>query len=276
VPGGVIACGLTPHTPRMAVEESAPDFVRPLITGSRQLGELIRGLEPDCLVLQTTHWVSTFNWYATAQPVHEGICVAEEAPDLIPGLPYRHPGYPDFATALAEGATAQDIPFFLNTSAHYRWDYGAFVPLKYIDPEGTLPVVTLPTVILSDLDECMRVGRVVDETARARNERVVYLSSTALSHALVRGPERWPTDERRALDEEFVQRLESGDLQALIRWFPDYARASVAEMGGRVVAGFLGALSAMASQPYGARRFGEYAQSSGSGNLSIALSPELI
>jgi len=96
-----------------------------------------------------------------------------------------------------------------------------------------------------------------------------------MSHALVRGPDCWPTDERRALDDEFVSRLDEGGLDELIAWFPEYARASVAEMGGRVVAGFLGALSAMADRPYGVRRFGAYAQSSGSGNLSIALSPVL-
>ncbi len=272
---GVIASVLTPHTPRMAVEASAPDFVRPLIAGSRELGDWIRSLEPDCLVLQTTHWVCTFNWYATAQPVHEGLCVADEAPDMIPGLPYRHPGHPEFAAALAERATGEGLPFLLNTCEHYRWDYAAFVPLQYIDPDGTLPVVTLPTVIMADLDESMRVGRLVDATARARGERVVYIASTAMSHALVRGPDRWPTDERRALDEAFVDRLESGDVEGLIEWFPTYARASVAEMGGRVVAGFLGALAAMAARPLGARRFGAYAQSSGSGNLSIALSPAL-
>lgn len=272
---GVIASVLTPHTPRMAVEETAPGFVRPLIAGSRELGDWIRGLEPDCLVLQSTHWVCTFNWYVTAQPVHEGLCVAEEAPDMIPGLPYRHPGHPAFAADLAGYASAQGVPFLLNTSEHYRWDYAAYVPLRYIDPDGTLPVVNLPTVIMADLAESMRVGRLVDETARARGERVVYIASTALSHALVRGPDRWPTDERRALDDEFVGKLEAGEFATLIEWLPEYARAGVAEMGGRVVAGFLGALSAMADRPCGARRFGAYAQSSGSGNLSIALSPAL-
>jgi hypothetical protein len=46
-------------------------------------------------------------------------------------------------------------------------------------------------------------------------------------------------------------------------------------MGGRVLAGFLGALSALADRSCGVRRFGDYGQSSGSGNLSIAVSPEL-
>ncbi len=272
---GIIASIITPHTPRMGVEATAPDFVRPLITGARELGTWIRGLRPDCIVLHTTHWVSTFNWYATAHDVHAGLCVANEAPDLIPGLPYRYRGDPDFARVLAAQASAQGIPFSLNTAEHYRWDYGTYVPLRYIDPDETLRVVTIPTVILSDLDECLEIGRLVDRCARAENKRVAFVASTALSHALVRGPERWPSEERRALDFKFIELLERGDIDAAVKWFPEYARASVGEMGGRVVAGFLGALQSMTNQAVGARRFGAYGQSSGSGNMSLAFSPEL-
>ena len=93
--GGLIASAVATHSPRMAIEETAPDFVRGLIAGSREMGEAVRGLDPDLIVLQSAHWVSTFNWYVTAHAVHEGVCMAEEAPDLIPGIPYRLPGDPD-------------------------------------------------------------------------------------------------------------------------------------------------------------------------------------
>ena len=43
-------------------------------------------LKPDLWVIVSTHWVSTFDWFATCQPKHEGLCVAHEAPNLIPGL----------------------------------------------------------------------------------------------------------------------------------------------------------------------------------------------
>jgi hypothetical protein len=33
---------------------------------------------------------------------HEGRCVADEAPDLIPGMPYRYRGDPEFAAALVD------------------------------------------------------------------------------------------------------------------------------------------------------------------------------
>ena len=104
--GGLIGCALTPHTPRMAKEDEAPDFIKPLISGSRALGEWVRGLEPDCVVLHTTHWVSTFNWYTSSHTVHEGHCFADEAPDLVPGLPYFYHGDPVFAHEIIDVASS--------------------------------------------------------------------------------------------------------------------------------------------------------------------------
>ena len=271
---GIIASVICPHTPRMAVAASAPDFVQPLIAGIKALGTWIRDLRPDCVVVHSTHWVCTFNWYATACSVHEGVCIAEEAPDLFPGQAYRYRGDPTLALTLCEHATADRIPFNPNTSEHYRWDYGSYVPLKYIDPDASLPIVTIPTVILASLDECLSVGRLVDSSARATGKRVVFVASTALSHALVRGPEQWPSAERQALDRKFIALIERGDVAAAIQWLPEYARESVSEMGGRVLASFLGALAAI-SRPSSVRRFGPYAQSSGSGNQTIACSPAL-
>jgi len=67
---GVIASAIAPHTPRMANEDAAPDFIRPLIAGAREMGEALRAFDPDLFVVNSTHWVSTFNWYATCQSLH--------------------------------------------------------------------------------------------------------------------------------------------------------------------------------------------------------------
>lgn len=272
---GIIACAIAPHTPRMANESEAPDFVHPLITGLREMGRCFAALEADCIVVQSTHWVSTFNWYTSAQPVHQGHCVADEAPDMIPGIAYRYRGDPALAGAIATTARADQIPCRLNTSTHYAWDYGTYVPMHYLDPEARLPVVSLPTVVLADLSECMRIGPAVNAAARAAGKRVIYVASTALSHALVRVPDAWPSEARQHLDRQLLRLLTAGRINDAKAWLPVYARDAVAEMGGRVLAGFLGALGAMQPATYGLRLFGDYAQSSGSGNQSLVCSPLL-
>ena len=218
---GIVAGAVVPHTPRMAIEDSAPAFVRGLIDGERELGRALRERAPDLIVLQSSHWVGTFNWYVAAHGVHEGVCVADEAPDMIPGIPYRRPGDPAFATALAARIRQAGLPCGLNDTPHFTWDYGSLVPLQYLDPAGTIPVVLLPTVFCSDLAESMTVGRLVQETAAALGRRVVHVASSALSHAIRRGPDLWPSQERQEMD----------------------------------------------------RRFGSYAQSSGSGNAAVGLWP---
>ena len=270
---GVIASAIVPHSPRMANEEEAPEFVRPLIAGAREMGEALRALGPDLFVVNSTHWVSTFNWYATCQSLHEGICVAGEAPDMISGIAYRRTGDSDFAQAFIDTLSERGVPCFANTSEHYHWDYGGLVPLLYVDPEGEVPVVQIPTVLLAGLDEAVEVGRLVHTAAERCGKRVVHLSSTALSHELVRGPSQWPTDDRQAMDQRFIELTCAGDIAALKSWLPEFSRAGVVEMGGRVAATFLGSLDALGDVTLTGRQYGAYGQSSGSGNVSLAVTP---
>jgi 3,4-dihydroxyphenylacetate 2,3-dioxygenase len=99
------------------------------------------------------------------------------------------------------------------------------------------------------------------------------MSSTALSHDLVRGPSQWPTDERQAMDLRFIELTCAGDIAALKNWLPEFSRAGVVEMGGRVAATFLGSLDALGDVPLSGRQYGAYGQSSGSGNVSLAVTP---
>lgn len=268
--GGVVASVLAPHTPRMADESGAPEFVRGLVGGLRELGEGLRALEPDVLVVASAHWVCTFHWYVTRQAVHEGVCVAEEAPDLIPGIAYRRPGDPAFADALLTAAGAAGLPCRANDTPHFAWDYGLLVPLLYLDPAATLPVVALPTCLSADFAECARVGEAVHAAAASSGRRVVFVASCALSHSLVRTPAQWPSEERRQLDARLVGLLCAGRAGEALDWLPEYNRQAVAEMGGRPLAVLLGALRRMAAGAAG-RQYGPYCPSSGSGNAAVGI-----
>jgi 3,4-dihydroxyphenylacetate 2,3-dioxygenase len=271
--GGLVAVAVAPHAPRLGIEERAPAFQAGLIDGLKQMGQALRGLRPDLFVVNSAHWVSTFNWYATVQDPHRGICVADEAPDLMPGTPYERKGDPAFARAFVEELRAAGIPALPNDSPHYAWDYASLVPLLYLDPDAEVAVVQIPTVHQASLDEAVGVGRALDRVAADTGRRACVIASTALSHALQRGPEKWPTPERIELDKQFIARLERGEVAGLLEWLPTYSREAVAEMGGRVLALACGALAALHARA-GALRgrlYGAYAQSSGSGNASIAV-----
>ena len=270
---GIIAAAAVPHVPTLGLPENTPEFQLTLVEGERALGRALRELKPDLFVVNSSHWICTFGWYATCQSVHQGVCVADEAPDLIPGIAYKRTGDAEFASALVEEWQARAIPGGRNESPHYAWDYGSLVPLLYLDPDADVPVVQIPTVILANQDECMRAGRAVHATAKRLGRRVVYIASSAFSHDLVRGRHFKPTAERETLDQRFIDLLKRGAMAEAIAWFPEYSRAVVAEMNGKPLAGMLGALQALAEEgvELQGEQYGGYAQSSGSGNASVVV-----
>lgn len=274
--GSLIACGVAAHTPRIGVETNAPPFQLGLISGLREMGRVVRRMRPDVIVLQSAHWVSTFNWYVTGHRVHEGVCIADEAPDLIPGTPYRRKGDPEFAATLVAKIKAVGIPCGLNEAQHYNFDYASLIPVQYMDPDAEIPMVTMPSVICAELDECVTVGRLVHDAAVACGRRAVFVSSCALSHKVVRGPDRWPPEECQALDRKFIALASEGNAKALLAFLPQFAKAAGAEMGGRTISGMIGAMQALehAHGPLTGRQYGSYAQSSGSGNANVYVTPK--
>jgi aromatic ring-opening dioxygenase catalytic subunit (LigB family) len=270
---GIIAAAVVPHVPTLGLPENTPDFQLTLVEGERALGGALRELKPDLFVVNSSHWICTFGWYATCQSEHQGVCVADEAPDLIAGIAYKRKGDPAFAAALVDEWQARGIPGGRNDSPHYAWDYGGLVPLLHLDPDAEIPVVQISTVIMADQAECMQAGRAVHAAAKRLGRRAVFLASSAFSHALVRGRHLKPRPEREALDQKFIELLKRGAAAEAAAWLPEYSRAVVAEMNGRPLAALLGTLQALdeeGAQLAGAQ-FGGYAQSSGSGNASVAI-----
>jgi aromatic ring-opening dioxygenase catalytic subunit (LigB family) len=272
--GGIVMSAIASHTPRIGIEAKAPQFLRGVIAGEYALGRAIAALEPDLLVLQSGHWVTTFTWYVTCQARHTGVCVADELPDLIPGVPYDRPGDPDFAQFLAAAIGGKGLLSGRNEAEHYKWDYGTFVPLQYLDPEERLPVVTMGTCILADLDECFEVGRAIREAAEVSGRRIVFVASSALSHRLVRDPASWPLPADQALDREFLDLLRAGRIGEAWRFLPGYAQQTQVEMGGRNIATLLGTLDGIPPPQLAAAQYGEYGPSSGAGHVNFALTVE--
>jgi 3,4-dihydroxyphenylacetate 2,3-dioxygenase len=276
---GVIAAALVAHVPTLGRAENTPDYQQTLVQAELTMGAALRAaLKPDIWVIVSTHWVSTFDWFATCQPKHEGLCIAQEAPNLIPGLPYSYRGDPEFGAALVDAWKEAGVAAVRNEAENYRWDYGTYVPLKYIDPAAEVAVVGIPVVLMADHKECLRAGAAVHATAKRLRRRVVFLGSTAMSHLLVRGRHHWPTPERVEADKRFIEQLKQGFIDEVIAGFTEYSRNVVAEMGGRALATLIGVASAMSrdGKTMAARQFGENAQSSGSNNAVLLIAEKQI
>ncbi|ATY85450.1 extradiol ring-cleavage dioxygenase [Kyrpidia spormannii] len=260
---------LSTHTPRMCHRDRVPPFQEPLVHALDQASGQLSDAEIDVLVTISCHWMSTFDHYVDATPVHEGLLTAEECPDLISQVPYRYRGDRDLGIALAEAGRAAGIPVISFEDPAYVLDYGTVVPLRYLDPREELAVVPLSVCWSADLDESYQWGQVIGQTLKKSGRRAAFVASGALSHNLVRGPERWPTTMEMALDQKFIELLQDQKLEEVRQMLPSFAQAAKVESGGRHVAVLLGVLSEIAA--YHAEYLG-YAQSSGSGNPIMVFS----
>lgn len=271
--GGIIRALVAPHVPRIGIEAKAPPFLKGVIGGLHSMGRELRAAKPDLLVLLSAHFVSTFNWQVTMQAEHKGLCVAEEAPDLIPGVPYHRRGDPEFAEALVKEIQIIAAPVVRNETPHYSWDYGTYVPLNYLDPEQKIPVVVLPSVLAANLEECFSVGTAVRSAALATGRRVVFIASCAFSHKLQRGQGMWPAEQSQKRDRDFIAALVEGRITEAKVGFADYAEAVTTEMGGRPMATLLGCLDDKNGERFVGMLHGTYGPSSGSGNACVSIRP---
>ncbi|GAB7389163.1 3,4-dihydroxyphenylacetate 2,3-dioxygenase [Bacillaceae bacterium] len=261
---------ITAHVPRICFEDKVADFQKPLVNGMKEASKVIYALKPDVLLIVSCHWMSTFHHFVDATPQHKGILTAFECPELISDVHYHYPGDEELATQLVEAGKEAGLPVVKVTDPTYVWDYGTVVPLRYLVPKEDIPIIDLSVTWAASLDETYQWGQTIGKVLRESKKRAVFVASGALSHNLVRGPEKMPTRAEQALDNQFVDYLLSGDFISAREMLPQYARAAGVESGGRHLAMFLGVLE---GEQYKATHLG-YAQSSGSGNVIMTFEPQ--
>ncbi|SFE40429.1 3,4-dihydroxyphenylacetate 2,3-dioxygenase [Bacillus sp. OV194] len=260
---------LVPHTPRMCHEDQAPKFLNEIIEGMHQVARVIEDVKPDVIVMISCHWLSSFKHFVDATPEHKGVLTAFECPELISDVRYRYPGDEDLSTQLVEAGIEAGLPIVKVNDPTYVWDYGTVVPLRYLVPNGDIPVIDLSVTWAASLEETYVWGQQVGKVLRESDKRVIFASSGALAHNLVRGPEAMPTLSELALDRQFIDYLQQSDLSSAWNMLPQYAKNAGVESGGRHLAMLLGVLEGNHKSDY----YG-YGQSSGSGNVIMTFEPQ--
>lgn len=267
--GGLIAAAIAPHTPFLLDEAHTPPRLRGVLAGCHELGRLIRGLAPDLLVINSSHWNTPFLWYVTSHKRHRGRIISDKDDHQIGTRDYDYSGDPEFAHALAAAIAADGLPSGEADDPTLSWDYGVYVPANFISPDAKLRIVVLSTCLMATLAECRRVGSLVDRVARQTGRRTVFIASTAFAHKLAVDPENEPPPAHREADLAFIGLLRDGRFAEAWTRLPSYAAQVHAELAGRSLAIFLGGFDPAA--PVTPHALGEYGHSSGSGNFALAL-----
>ncbi|GAA4707629.1 extradiol ring-cleavage dioxygenase [Brevibacillus fulvus] len=256
---------LAAHVPSMCYEEKVPDFQQELVKGMKKMRDRIHEMQTEAIVLMSCHFPGTFHHYVDATPHHRGILTSVEAPDLISDVAYDYPGDEQLANQLVKAGVEAGLPVVGFDDPTYIWDYGTVVPLRYLTPDGDIPVISLSVCWSASLEESWQWGKVIGQVLRQSEKRTVFISSGALSHNLVRGRHHMPTLSEQAMDNQFIEYLMKLDLSAAREMLTQYARISSVESGGRHLAALLGVL-----EPNQKAEFWGYGQSSGSANAVIS------
>jgi 3,4-dihydroxyphenylacetate 2,3-dioxygenase len=267
---------LSVHTPRYCTLEAAfqgtlaSEAFRPVRDGLCAQGQEVARSRLDAVVINSCHLISTFPTVVDGTPRHRGVLTAQEAPELIHGVPYDYPGDYELAARLIARGRADGRQSVLANDVHYPLDYGTVMPMVcYLDPAQRLPMVPVSVCLSADLGEAFGWGRCLAEVARETPKRVGFVASGSVSHKLVRDPPRGPRPDDEALDHRFAELLAAGEYEKLWAWLPEFARAAEPEMGGRHLAMMLGTI--LGSGERFVSTVHAYGPSSGSGNYVISL-----
>jgi hypothetical protein len=189
----IVAAALTSHAPLITgkPEISRPEQRDRLYAGFHELGRRLVAARPDLIVMFVNDHLQNFP-YSNLPAFCVGLAPSYDAPAdggsarfmRIP--PRKVRGVPEWSMALLERGLNGGFDFAYSYEIE-SWDELS-VPLHFVDPDGTFPVVPIYTNCgappLPAPRRCHQLGAFVGEFIRSRPgaERVALLATGGISH----------------------------------------------------------------------------------------------
>ncbi len=237
------ACAVS-HAPGIvAWRDAAPLAQRErLSAGFEVLRERLAAARLDALVLFTSeHWTNFFLDHMSA------FCIGRADTFSGPVEPWLKieqaviRGDAPLARSLIERCYIEDIePSF---SDELELDHGSIIPLHFLDPDHSHPVV--PIIINSlappqpSARRCYQLGRIVGDLVRASPRRIGIVASGGMSHD---PGERNHGRIDQEFDRQFLRDMASGQTARLLSYAP--ARLAAAGAGAFELLGWIAAAGA--------------------------------
>ncbi len=209
----IVFASAVSHTPGIRAWADAPpaEQRKRFFAGFEQLGSTLRDAQPDAILIITTEHFA--NFFLDAMPA---FTIGQGDSHFGPVEPWLKvaqgvtPGEPALASRLLSACF--DAGFELNYSHELKLDHGTMVPLSFLDPERTLPVVPLIINAMTDPmpqpARCYALGKALGTALEADASRVAVVATGGLSHA---PGERTHGDIDVDFDQDFLRRLEAHD-----------------------------------------------------------------
>jgi len=222
------------HVPSMFISElDGPNkgCRQAAIDGLAKIGDRLRALEVDTVVIADTHWLVNAGYHINANTDCSGVYTSTEFPHFIRNLEYSYVGDATLGNAIADEATRRGTFTRCHTDVpSLGLQYGTLVPLRFMNIDSTIKIVSIAAWIYdAALDESRVMGEAVRSAIEAADKKVAFLASGSLSHRIA--PNQVVDDYLFRNSSPFNEKTDlmvldmwkQGEIQEFLQMLPQYA-----------------------------------------------------
>ena len=210
------------------------------IDGHREIARRAREAGADTVVVLDTHWLVNNGYHVNARERFKGIYTSNEFPHFIQDLEYDYQGNPALGKLIAEKATDKGVYILSHQVESLDLEYGTIVPMKFMNPESDLKVVSVAGwCTVHSLESSRILGEAIREAIEASDSKVMLLASGSLSHRI------WDNEDyeanngtftisrefNRQVDLRVLELWQRGEISTFLKMLPDYAEHCCGEGG---------------------------------------------
>ncbi len=233
--GKIVLAAKITHVPSMLLsEEDGPlkDCRKPAIEGLRRIGDRIRELGVDTIIVADTHWLVNAGYHINANSDMSGIYTSTEFPHFIRNLEYSYVGDAELGQAIADKATEMGTFTRCHTDVpSLGLQYGTLVPLRFMGIDRSIKIVSIAGWMYdAELEESKKLGEAVRKVVEASDKKVAFLASGSLSHRIAPNQvvdehlfkNSSPFNEKT--DHMVLEMWQKGEIQEFLEMLPQYAK----------------------------------------------------
>ncbi len=185
--GEIVMAAKITHVPTMVMSEQEGRFFgtrADAIEAERELGRRAKQRDADTFLVFDTHWLANIGIHVNARERHQGLYTSHEIPHLLHDLDYDYVGNPDLAVSIVRESEKVGLPSHAHISDGLGLDYGTILPMRYMNVDRSIKVVSVAAPLAASIAENKRFGEAVREAIEKSDSRVAVLASGSLSHRL--------------------------------------------------------------------------------------------
>ena len=237
--GEIVMAIKATHVPSMLLSELPGPTAgcrQAAIDAEREIGRRAVELGVDTFIVFDTHWLINAGYHINNNAVHKGNYTSHEFPHFIQDLPYEFPGNPELGDMIAAEATAMGVKTRAHQVASLDLEYGTILPMRYMNPEGKIRVISIAGwSTFGSLEESRIIGEALAKAVARSSSKVAIIASGSLSHQIWENrlvEEGFNTISRefnKQVDLRALQLWEAGDWSTFLRMLPEYAKYCTGE-----------------------------------------------